>query len=83
MKKLKNEMCECGHLGGNSSIEQHSSRYAKGHGSCKKCDCKQFTWVKFVDEDGNDDIENDWKIDWTLEGGKERWKENDQKWESI
>lgn len=34
------EKCSCGHL-----KSQHNDRYQKGHGDCKVCKCKQFTWV--------------------------------------
>jgi hypothetical protein len=52
MNKLnKNEMCECGHLGGFSldNVNSHVPNFQKGHGKCIECDCKQFTWVGFVD----------------------------------
>ena len=57
MKRLKNELCECGHLGGSSlgTFNSHKPRFERGHGECIECDCKQFTWVKFVDQDGNDE----------------------------
>ena len=49
--KHKKELCKCGHLGGMSpnGCNSHSDRYQKGHGKCNECDCKQFTWVRFVD----------------------------------
>ena len=49
----KYEMCSCGHFGGHSPREQHLPRFVKGHGSCTDCNCKQFTWVGFCDENGN------------------------------
>lgn len=47
------EMCMCGHFGGVSPKEQHLPRFQKGHGKCNHCNCEQFTWVGFCDEDGN------------------------------
>jgi len=44
--KVKDEMCYCGHL-----KSEHNDIYAKGHGSCTKCNCKKFTWKEFVMED--------------------------------
>jgi|GEM_PF-2465888 len=37
------ERCQCGHL-----KSQHADRYQPGHGPCKECGCKQFTFVGFV-----------------------------------
>lgn len=35
-------ICKCGHL------QQHhrDTHFEEGHGSCKKCNCQRFTWVK-------------------------------------
>jgi len=44
--KVKDEKCECGHL-----KSKHNDRYDKGHGSCQKCGCPQFTWQSFVLKD--------------------------------
>ena len=48
------EMCSCGHLGGENCNGGHANRFQEGHGKCNQCNCKQFTWVKFCDKDGND-----------------------------
>lgn len=39
------EYCTCGCL-----KSEHNDTLAKGHGSCKKCDCPKFTWASFVRE---------------------------------
>ena len=51
-KEYTHEMCSCGHFGGHSPDEQHESRFQKGHGQCKECSCKQFTWVGFCNSKG-------------------------------
>jgi len=48
------EMCSCGHLGGENCNGGHANKIQEGHGKCNQCNCKQFTWVKFCDKDGND-----------------------------
>jgi hypothetical protein len=48
------EMCSCKHFGGNSGLnQQHKNRVELGHGQCTECDCRQFTWIGFCDENGN------------------------------
>jgi len=45
---LNNEMCLCGH-----SKLVHTNTcggLAKGHGTCIKCDCDKFTWLKFKED---------------------------------
>jgi len=51
--ETKYELCNCGHFGGHSPLEQHMPNFEKGHGSCKECNCEQFTWIGFCDEKGN------------------------------
>jgi hypothetical protein len=48
------EMCNCGHFGGVSpdSHNGHDTRFQKGHGKCKNCECNQFTWIGFVNSKG-------------------------------
>ena len=46
------ELCDCGHFGGESPNNVHSDRFQHGHGGCSDCDCKQFTWKYFCDEQG-------------------------------
>ena len=46
------ELCSCGHTGGFSPNGVHKSRLQQGHGSCKNCDCIQFTWVGWCNEQG-------------------------------
>ena len=57
MNKInKYEMCSCGHFGGhspNSGLNSHDPNFEEGHGKCKSCQCAQFTWVGFCDQDGN------------------------------
>lgn len=44
-----NEMCSCGHLRTEHKDNVYSKEVkAEGHGNCKKCDCKRFTWTGFV-----------------------------------
>lgn len=40
-EKIIDEICTCKHL-----KSQHAG--LNGHGSCNECDCKQFTWEKWV-----------------------------------
>lgn len=37
------ELCSCGHR-----KSEHNDTLARGHGSCKVCGCRKFTWVKFI-----------------------------------
>ena len=41
----RNEICSCGHYGGNSIHQEHKPNFQSGHGECRLCDCLQFTWV--------------------------------------
>jgi hypothetical protein len=43
MTKIKDERCYCGHL-----KSEHFNTLVRGHGKCKKCWCKKFTWKEFV-----------------------------------
>lgn len=45
--KVKDELCECGH-----KRSEHRNMLAVGHGECKKCKCRKFTWVAFLDAKG-------------------------------
>jgi len=43
-EKIIDEMCTCGHL-----KSQHAGHaLIEGHGSCNECDCRKFTWEKWV-----------------------------------
>ena len=42
-------MCGCGHTG-DGMDSQHDDRYSAGHGACKKCTCKQFSWTAWTPE---------------------------------
>ena len=35
--------CRCTHSGDGPGSE-HEDRFTAGHGPCKRCDCRQFTW---------------------------------------
>ena len=48
------EMCDCGHFGGESPNNVHDDQFQHGHGACSDCDCKQFTWTCFCDENGDE-----------------------------
>jgi hypothetical protein len=37
------ELCTCGH-----TKSTHAPRYAPGHGPCRVCECKQFTFERFL-----------------------------------
>jgi len=41
--------CKCGHTGDGVG-SQHEDQYAPGHGPCKKCSCKRFTWDEWTPE---------------------------------
>jgi PRTRC genetic system protein C len=43
---IQDEKCTCGHL-----RSEHNDRFEQGHGSCKKCDCRKFTWDSWVMKD--------------------------------
>ena len=40
---IVDELCHCRHL-----RSEHNDRFDKGHGSCQKCGCGQFTWYSFL-----------------------------------
>ena len=43
--------CKCGHTGGNSKNPDHApapGTHTKGHGRCRRCPCKRFTWTRSV-----------------------------------
>ena len=40
-------ICTCGHNGEGQGSE-HEDRYAPGHGKCRRCECKMFTWKMFT-----------------------------------
>ena len=42
------EMCTCGHKKSSHRDNVHDGAVVKGHGSCRICDCKKFTWKSFV-----------------------------------
>lgn len=49
MKKIKDEcmgMCKCGH----PQQEHEDTPFEVGHGRCKKCNCRRFTWVGHQEE---------------------------------
>ncbi len=46
--KVKDELCECGH-----KKSEHGATLVPGHGECNRCKCKKFTWVAFLDANGN------------------------------
>ena len=45
-------ICTCGHTGDGPN-SQHDDRYGIGHGACtvEGCNCKQFTWDRFIEEE--------------------------------
>ena len=45
-KQVIDEKCECGHL----KTQHKTGNFAVGHGACKECLCKQFTWSGWVTE---------------------------------
>jgi hypothetical protein len=36
-------------------VNSHKANFEKGHGECVDCNCEQFTWVAFIDKNGNDE----------------------------
>ena len=65
------DMCSCNHQGGSSpNGGQHIAHFQEGHGHCKVCDCKQFTWVYFSDINGKplNDKEIKRRHNWQLKG---------------
>lgn len=46
-KDMDDELCSCGCLKSEHAASVFC-QMAKGHGACKKCSCKKFTWVEFV-----------------------------------
>lgn len=58
---VADELCECGHRmsehGGTEIAGSMilSGKNGGGHGKCmfENCNCEQFTWVAFLDKDGN------------------------------
>jgi hypothetical protein len=40
------ELCQCGHE--RARHRDLFGGYVLGHGSCKKCSCKKFTWACFI-----------------------------------
>ena len=42
-------LCGCGHTGDGPHSE-HAARFAEGHGPCKRCACKQFTWESWIEK---------------------------------
>jgi hypothetical protein len=44
-KAVVDEQCSCGH-----KRSQHEDRFSLGHGYCLDCNCKQFTWTKWIYE---------------------------------
>lgn len=46
---IKDELCTCGHLKTeHNNQHNYPSENNDGHGNCKVCACKQFTWKSFV-----------------------------------
>jgi hypothetical protein len=42
-KEIIDELCNCGH-----QRSTHLDHFDIGHGQCTKCNCRKFTWVKFI-----------------------------------
>ena len=62
------ELCECKHFGGMSPNSSHVDKIQAGHGACSECDCRQFTWVKFCNADGEDYSDKEWPgIDFSMD----------------
>ena len=57
------EICECGHFGGMSPTSAHRDRIQAGHGACNECECKQFTWLRFCNEHGEEYTDGELKIE--------------------
>ena len=47
-------MCKCGHFGGSSPNNIHDNHFQQGHGGCNDCECEQFTWKYWCDENGEE-----------------------------
>lgn len=52
MKKIIDEICECGHKKSEHDYSQkkHSAILKVGHGPCERCNCKRFRWIAFIYE---------------------------------
>ena len=52
LKGKPKSICTCGHTGDGPN-SQHADRYGIGHGACtvEGCNCKQFTWDRFIEEE--------------------------------
>ena len=56
---VSNERCNCGHLSSAHldllfCFGKGQAYKEPGHGSCKRCECPQFTWKAFVFVDGGE-----------------------------
>lgn len=40
-------VCLCGHTG-DGMESQHEDTMSPGHGPCKLCECRKFTWAKYL-----------------------------------
>lgn len=40
-------MCTCGHIGDGDHSDHHDT-FNAGHGKCRKCDCEQFSWQRYL-----------------------------------
>jgi hypothetical protein len=43
-------VCRCGHTGDGPNSQHEKGPLAEGHGKCKECDCKKFSWASFINE---------------------------------
>ncbi len=43
--------CLCGHSGDAPFSDHEDTVLEPGHGACKLCDCKQFTWVGWITDE--------------------------------
>ena len=45
-------ICKCGHFGSAGAtvvgLQEHHPRFDDGHGPCRRCECRQFTWVAYA-----------------------------------
>ena len=57
------ELCDCGHFGGMSPVSSHVNRFQAGHGECNDCECKQFTWIRFCNDNGEEYTDSELKIE--------------------
>ena len=71
------EMCECGHLGGMSPNSAHTNRFQAGHGACNDCECKQFTWIRFCNESGEEYTNSELKIELAIVKADQEKKRNE------